>query len=287
MNDLIYHYTSLNTLYNIIESQSFWLTDMRSSMDINEMIYAENLIKKVGKEVLEQEDTSLIPAYNFYALSFIKNADSYFHFSCYADNCKGVAIGINSNFIDSLYNDDNINEIIGYHLYFTDVSYDPDTQNKMINNYIKNHYLNGTDSSFKNDQILCDAYNNFLPKIKRPEFELEQEKRLVYRQDFKGVKTKAIKSRSVNFSLDDFLESVGFEKTSAGDNERTHLKYACFGNRIRSYYAFSLKPFELNNVIKSITLGPNSTQNIDTLKNYLDFHNISANIEKSKIQLRN
>ena len=49
MDNLIYHYTSLRTLYSIIENQSFWLTDLWSSMDKNEMTYAEELIRDQGR----------------------------------------------------------------------------------------------------------------------------------------------------------------------------------------------------------------------------------------------
>lgn len=35
---MVYHYTSNDTLYKIIENQSIWLTDLRSSMDKNELI---------------------------------------------------------------------------------------------------------------------------------------------------------------------------------------------------------------------------------------------------------
>ena len=50
MDNLIYHYTSLRTLFSIIENQSFWLTNLRSSMDKNEMTYAELLICEKGKD---------------------------------------------------------------------------------------------------------------------------------------------------------------------------------------------------------------------------------------------
>ena len=62
MDNLIYHYTSLRTLYSIIENQSFWLTDLWSSMDKNEMTYAEELIRDQGRKILKQEYPYFEPA---------------------------------------------------------------------------------------------------------------------------------------------------------------------------------------------------------------------------------
>ena len=88
------------------------------------------------------------------------------------------------------------------------------------------------------------------------------------------------------FSLDDFFDVVGLDATSSFDRVKK-LKYGYFGNRIRKYYEFSLKPFGMTNVIKSITIGPRSRQNIDELNEYLASHNISSiKVLKSNIELR-
>ena len=287
MSNLIYHYTSLRTLFSIIENQSFWLTDLRSSMDKHEMDYAERMIFEKGKALLNQDVPKMLPAHNFYSLSCTTYADSYFHFNSYADNCMGVAIGIDPNFLHYGVPNDQCYKLLGYHLYFAKVLYDPEEQKQSIEQYIRNHCWAESEIDGLKDSILPDTYNAFLAVIKRPEFALEQEVRFIYRQDYGGCKTVGVPLGDEKFfSLDDFLDVVGLDATSSFDRVKK-LKYGYFGNRIRKYYEFSLKPFGMTNVIKSITIGPRSRQNIDELKEYLASHNISSiKVLKSNIELR-
>lgn len=286
MNNLIYHYTSLRTLYSIIENQSFWLTDLWSSMDKKEMTYAEELIHDKGVALLGQEQPFFVPAHNFYSLSCTHNADSYFHFNCYADNCMGVSIGINPNFLEYGIPSKQCLRMIGYHLYFADVIYDIDLQRKNIEEFIKTHYAAHSDLDFQKEHILSDTYNAFMARIKRPEFALEQEVRFIYRQDYGGCKTVMLPLGNGDvFSLDKFLDDVGLDHTSQ-HHDPQKVKYTYFGNRIRKYYDFSLKPFGINNVIKSVTIGPRARQDIYELKEYLASRQITAEVKKSEIELR-
>lgn len=124
-------------------------------------------------------------------------------------------------------------------------------------------------------------------RIKRPEFSLENEIRFTYRQDYGGSKTIALPlSDGSYFDLNDFLLRIGLEK-STQDGTIQNIKYACFGSQIRKYYEMSLKEFGINNVIKSVVIGPKSKQSCEELKSYLTAHDIHAEVLKSKIELRN
>lgn len=286
MDNLIYHYTSLRTLYSIIENQSFWLTDLWSSMDKNEMTYAEELIRDQGRKILKQEYPYFEPAHNFYSLSCTRNADSYFHFNCYADNCMGVSIGINPNFLECGIPNKQCLQMVNYHLYFADVIYKPIQQKENVEQFINENNLATSDSDCQKANILSDVYNVFMTQIKRPEFSLEQEVRFIYRQDYGGNKTDLLPvDDSCIFYLDKFLDEVGLDHTSQIGNPQK-VKFACFGNRIRKYYEFSFKPFGINNVIKSIILGPKARQDICELKEYLTAREVTAEVKKSEIELR-
>lgn len=287
MSNLVYHYTSLQTLYNIIKNQSFWLTDLRSSMDKNEMTYAELLIREKGKVLLGQDFPKLLPAHNFYSLSCTTYADSYFHFNNYADGCMGVAIGIDPDFLHYGVPNNQCYKLLAYHLYFANVLYDPEIQKLSIEQYIRSHCWADSELDGLKDSILPDTYNTFLALIKRPEFTLEQEVRFIYRQDYGGCKTVGLPLGDEKFfSLDDFLEVVGLDATSSFEQVKK-LKYGYFGNRIRKYYEFNLEPFGLTNVIKSITIGPRSRQKADELIEYLVSCNLSSvKVINSKIELR-
>lgn len=281
-DNLVYHYTSLKTLFNIIENQSFWLTDLWSSMDKNEMSYAEDLIKTKGKELLNLDFPCFLPARNYYALSCTKFSDSYFHFNNYGDSCHGVSIGINKDFMKDGLGD--CSRILGYHLSFIDVIYDEAVQNSFIEKYLLTD--NGV-PKMSGNRNLADAYNYFFARIKRPEFNLENEIRFTYRQDYGGTKTIALPlSDGTLFNLDEYMLKIGLEK-STQDGIIQKAKYACFGNQIRKYYEMSLKEFGLNNIIKSVVIGPKSKQSCEELKSYLNSHGINAEVKKSKIELRN
>ena len=125
-----------------------------------------------------------------------------------------------------------------------------------------------------------------MARIKRPEFALEQEVRFIYRQDYGGSKTVMLPLGNGDaFSLDKFLDEVGLDNTSQHSNPQK-VKYSCFGNRIRKYYEFSLKPFGINNIIKSVTIGPRARQDIYELKEYLSSRQITAKVKNSEIELR-
>ena len=251
-------------------------------MDKNELSYAENLITTKGKEILHLDFPKFLPAQNYYALSCTNLSDSYFHFNNYGDGCFGVAIGINRNFIkDSL---GESGRLLGYHLAFRDVIYDESERRQWIEKYLQ------ADTGFggKDKSVNLEAtYNYFLSCIKRPEFALENEIRFTYRQDYGGTKTIAFPMPDGDlFRLDDFMLKIGLEK-STQDGSIRNIKYACFGNQIRKYYAMSLKEFGINNVIKKVIIGSKSMQNCEELKSYFATRNVTAAVIKSKIELRN
>lgn len=278
-NNLVYHYTSLRNFFNIIENQTFWLTDLWSSMDKNELSYAQKIISSKGKDSLDLDYPLFPPAYNYYALSCTTESDSYFHFNSYGDSCSGVAIGINRNFISDGLADDSSARILGCHLFFSDVLYEQ--QMELVGNYIDIE----KNISIIDDQVLCKAYDSFFPRIKRPEFKLENEVRLVYRQDYSGTRTISIATQNDIFYLDDFLVRLGLEPSTGGRNPE-RFKFYPFGNRIRKYYEMSFKEFGINNVIKSIIIGPKSKQEEQHLRNYLHARGVDANIIKSELGLR-
>lgn len=153
---IVYHYTSIDTLFNIIKNQSVWLMDLHSSMDKNELDYAENLIKELSKTGIE--DLTFLPTINFYALSCTSCKDSYFHFNSYGDSCKGVAIGINTQFMRDALNEDCEREL-KYHLNFYDVIYNEEIQRQKIIYELSYSY----DFDFLNQRRLTRIYNNFWP----------------------------------------------------------------------------------------------------------------------------
>ncbi len=279
--NLVYHYTSLKTLFNIIENQSIWLTDLHSSMDENELSYGDQLIRQKAKEILDIEETYFLPANNYYALSCTDRKDSYFHFNGYGDGCRGVAIGINLKFMDDAL-DPNCVSILRYHLNFIRVNYSEEDFNSVISKL----FFNLKKRQFLKEYLYTFIFNSYRCAIKRPEFELENEVRFLYCQDYQLKRTKLTKKGDgSDFDLYEFLHSIGLEKRQL--NEKCPMvKYACFNNRIRKYYEMSLKKFGLNNVIKQIVIGPKCEQDIKGLEQYLRKKGVKAEVIKSSMKLR-
>ena len=287
---IVYHYTSINSLFNIINNQSFWLTDLNSSMDKNEIEYGKRLVKSMGKDYLGKDYSTFAPAYNHFALSCTKLKDSYFHFQCYGDTCNGVSIGINKNFIEESVNNSNISKMLHYHLHFDDVIYDYEEQRRILiekffdNDTIKQWVEDGFE--FKRDLFFSKAFTYSFTHFKMAQFSYENEVRFVYSQDYGGTKTFQTKlSDGTYFDLNEFMLKIGLD-ISLQEGNPNKYKFATFGKRIRKYYNFSLKEFGMNNAIKSITLGPKCKQNIKELEGFLKDNGLDITIDVSQIELR-
>lgn len=277
---MVYHYTSNDTLYKIIENQSIWLTDLRSSMDKNELDYAENLIKEMSNFGIK--DLSFMPTYNFYALSCTSYRDSYFHFNNYGDNCNGVAIGINTQFMRDGLNEECERQL-HYHLKFRNVIYEEVIQKHILNMEL----CNLPDIDFLKAEALTRIYNLYWPIFKRPEFVLENEIRFLYEEDYGGRKTLNFDAEDPNqYWLDKFMLKIGLEKSIQMYPKKANLKESNFGNRKRHYYEMSLIDFGINNFIKEIIVGPKFNQDVNELQSYLNKKSVNAKIYKSKIELR-
>lgn len=279
MTDLIYHYTSFETFRKIIENKSFWLTDLNTSMDCNELDYAKQLVSDISLEVLGHNFPFFAPAENYYALSCTSLPDDFMHFDIYGDKCKGVSIGINTNFIeDSL--DKYSAMTVHYHLKFKEVIYDEDLHIKNIRDILNRRY-----PKWLSDKRITDAYDNSLAVIKSKNFASEHEIRLVYTQDYHGSKTIMVEQgNGEKFFLNDFLLNIGLEKTTEFYPFR--FKETILNNLKRKYYELNLEPFGINNIIKKIVIGSQCEFDISYVKSLLELNNINADVIKSSLKLR-
>ena len=111
---IIYHYCSLEALYSIVSSRSFWLTSLESTNDkkelklgqkilndlLQEMIYKERNtdMKKFLEKVLnaptdlEYRKYRYQTSYHYYGASFVEQPDSLTHWERYGNDGYGVSI---------------------------------------------------------------------------------------------------------------------------------------------------------------------------------------------------
>lgn len=284
MTKLIYHYTSEKAFIKIIKSKSFWLTNLWTSMDEKEMTYADSLIREFLDDIVSKENIISSPAHNFYAFSCTDIDDDYLHYQCYADNCKGVAIGIDPNFIEAGVPNKQCVKVLASHLYFSEIIYDEQKQRNAIESQLDALRRNGTADGF----LAYELYNYYYARMKAPNFSSEREVRLIYRQDYHGTRTLSIPlDDDSRFYLDDFLTKIGLERSFQNGAELKNIKTFCMNGNIRTGYELSLEPFGINNVIKTVTLGPKMEKSASDVEAFLRANNVYATVNKSNIALRN
>lgn len=284
MAKLIYHYTKEEAFNKIIESRSFRLTDLWTSMDKKEMTHAKDLIHESLEGIVREEDIISTPAHNFYALSCTDIADDYLHYQCYADNCKGVAIGIDPNFLEAGVPNKQCVELLAYHLYFSEIIYDEQKQRNAIESQLDALRRNGTADGF----LAYELYNYYYARMKVPNFSSEREVRLIYRQDYHGTRTLSIPlDDGSRFFIDEFFTKIGLEPSFQNGSELKNKKTFRIKGNTRTGYELSLEPFGINNVIKTVTLGPKMEKSADEVKAFLRANNVYATVNKSNIALRN
>lgn len=284
MAKLIYHYTKEDAFKGIIESRSFRLTDLWTSMDKKEMTHAKDLIHESLEGIVSEDNIISTPAHNFYALSCTDIADDYLHYQCYADNCRGVAIGIDPDFLEAGVPNKQCVELLAYHLYFSEIIYDEQKQRNEIESQIDALRRNGTADGF----LAYELYNYYYARMKAPNFSSEREVRLIYRQDYHGTRTLSIPlDDGSRFFVDEFFTKIGLEPSFQNGSELKNIKTFCIKGNTRTGYELSLEPFGINNVIKTVTLGPKMEKSADEVKAFLRANNVYATVNKSNIALRN
>ena len=125
-SEVYYHYTSLDALYSIVKSHTFRLMSLKSSNDRTELYYKpENFVSDISRLCEVEKDENAKKYYSLlkssleshkdklwkelktnqqpYGLCLSTKKDNLTHWDRYANNCKGVAIGLNIRALDVLY----------------------------------------------------------------------------------------------------------------------------------------------------------------------------------------
>lgn len=100
MDNVIYHYTNINALINILslEKISLWATNASYLNDPNEIVEGTHIVNKIENENIHPGSFC-----NYYISSFSKDEDSLVMWSQYAANGCGCALGLDMNIITQSY----------------------------------------------------------------------------------------------------------------------------------------------------------------------------------------
>ena len=195
MDNLYYHYTSMESCYNIITSRQIWMTDYRFLNDKNELKQAiklfVSLCDKSHQEALDNAFKWHEFMYYHCVFSFSSSPQILSQWRAYATDGEGVALGFNPQFLEyanlivvpCVYENQEpyINKIIQKHKKFIENIYEADKRIGALNEFmdwIEKHYENFS-------ALIYD-----LIPLKSPAFMEEQELRAI-----KSVKRDIIKRR--------------------------------------------------------------------------------------------
>jgi hypothetical protein len=196
----LYHFTSFESLKNILVTKSLWHTNYKCFNDPNEIIYGQDIIKLILKSKTTQKNSAVLHKFMDYISS---NFDNLFkiYVACfavtekklalwryYANEGTGFAIGFNPNFYHlATPSSSNLGKAV-----IAQVSYGANIIRKpiikLINEYLKvlSNARKKMDSSAydyfsrKAQTILATHLITFFPCIKHPSFDDEHEVRLFY-----------------------------------------------------------------------------------------------------------
>lgn len=153
---ILYHYCSLEALYSIISSRSFWLTSLDSTNDKKELKYGDKILNDVLKKMICEEtnidmkkileDISAAPAdskykkhrnnYHYYGASFVENKDSLTHWERYGNDGYGVCIAFNIWMIQHFFETWSLPNICTSWLWHKEIIYKESLQKEYLKNSI-------------------------------------------------------------------------------------------------------------------------------------------------------
>lgn len=169
--DLIYHYCSIETFYEIITNQTFRFSNTKRMNDKTDSKWFNHLLKH-HLECSKEEGHSFWHVFEdigealFYACCFSKNGNDLGQWKAYTNNGTGVAIGI----IRPKHG-------LGY-LKTLELIYEKNEQHKLLNMFIDT-IKNKTSSNLDHDKVWNDRFS-LAAKLKHSGFESEKEVRILY-----------------------------------------------------------------------------------------------------------
>ena len=272
--DVLYHYCTLDTFYNIMKNQSIWLSDVTKSNDSKELVWAtrqceiavirkfleysermkanDNFINtrfvdfhKITDQFQSMDTSKSLKSWVF-CLS--EKGDNLGQWRGYADDGKGISIGFYSSIFNSQiptingpmdFNQDKI------YCIFDKIEYDTFD----INQLLTPADLNILSSSCEFEELegcfrkLMLYATVLAPLYKSDAFAEEKEWRLVYQTNTKALMNGMIPSKSNLYSEEPMFEIVDYSFTPKNNTLISHIE---------------LKIKDIKNAIASVTIGPKS-----------------------------
>lgn len=272
-DNIIYHYCSMDSFFGIITNKNIRLSNAYKTNDYTELEWIFSLMENSMESAFKTEFvSSLQKSYRKWLETyfmphiacFSKDGDLLSQWRAYSNNGKGISVGFNRRYFESVKTLDNKEfEIF-------DVVYRPKEQEKLLKNLfstigidnlklLEDFYINKEDKNSLGEIISIGAFLKYGMIFKNETFSEEKEVRLIHGFDEIAAEPDVFEYRVTEDDLISFVEVP------------INVKNNC-------------PP------IKKIILGPNCKVNPNTLRHFLGQQLINNSygieIEKSKSSYR-
>lgn len=267
---IVYHYCSLDTFYQIISSSTIRLSNISKSNDSEEIMYILPHVKKYCNKIFMEYNSYLDEEFkikknsinsffdnifnelslSFYVICFTEEADLLSQWRGYANNACGVSIGFST---DCLY---PLTCGISSNYNFSQVKYSLDELYDQITVYTKEKIKkNFTNDSKKNSIVLMNIINAIISMLlynsvlyKNPNFSEEKEWRLIF-NPFGNI--RRIKDKT---SYYDRMTELFYDKLEDGGFVKNRMTFHTTDNKIISHIDLSFNDIK-RLFIKEIVIG--------------------------------
>ena len=277
----LYHYTSLETFYNIIKGKELWFFESITNYDKDEFTFFEKKLKEVFKQQFNFDCREIGRAKISpdYSLSLTSEEDSFFHFHKYSNENTGVCICFDTeaftNALNTLYNihKGNIINIVP-------MSYKNNSElEKIIIQEIENDkkLIFNSNISSDNDEHLENLYHSIYAKyarlVKSSNYKSENEYRFFYHNMWKraNILMNCLDDNdNINEEITDKLTKImNIVDVQLGYKE----DFVCANGKIRKCCKINIKPIINQNIISKIIIGSKCKNSVEDIKAFLKYNN--------------
>ncbi len=264
----LYHYCSVEAFFNIITNKTIRLSDLNQTNDYLEGKWGRDKIYKIYKEITNEEITRelhiefIANHSGAYAACFSEEADLLSQWRGYAEDGRGIAIGVDLQQLGIKKQYPWNSSIKEDSLGCEKIIYDEDVQERMINQFLRSYVLN--ESNKKANQMVMIAAGKWTHFFKNPAFQEEKEWRIVYR---------------------DALYKQIFDRSLAELEHLGPVKFRSSGDIITGFHDYSFENTlqkQTKRPITEIVLGPKCKLEV----NYLEYFLYSNGFDVKKIMIK-
>ncbi len=306
---VLYHYTSVEALYNIIKKRTFWLVNSKSSNDKTENSFSiatyKDMLRSIQNTCQQDEIKHAIELFlnntekeyyhienkEIFILSLTIQKDNLAHWERYASFRKGISIALSADILEkirekihSMFQEDIIRKC--------ELIYTREDGILKIKNEIENYYnvLHKFPKKHLESSLVVkinSLFSDISLHFKNIFFKDETERRILF--DEKTMLTrKEILFSAIEMGNKKALKEIKNEYLRLLENldiEKTYFEP--IHGEIRSLHHLCLKDIWGSDLIPEIMLGPNCPQNKEELRAFLDANELNkTKITESEIPIR-